>query len=282
MKNEISLSVFYSESDKYDEMISKVKKFYFPLKFNNYVIANTYRKEVYISDGGTKKLIHVPELNSEMEFSGYHDGLQTYLRNKFSETYEDDITVYFLNDTIFSHGKFRKIEKIAFIEWKIKCFFDGFICSGAKKELSVLSGFQHKPSFITELEGFSEGYINSKFFVIKNTPIQIIHEAFAINEIVVDADVLTSKYSNNIFHNDSYNVFLANWLHGKEKENSKVWYKAQPLNMGNKYFFVSKAKSIIHEHLLSLRLKNSKSKIHCLARNSFSLKVIKFLTGVKY
>ncbi|AXU94490.1 hypothetical protein CI789_04100 [Erwinia persicina] len=278
----ISVTVFYSESELYNDMIKKIKRFYFPLKFDTYVIANTYRKEVFIKDGGMEKLIPVPDLNNEMEFSGYYGGLQTYLKETLRKNVKNEISAFFLNDTVFSHGKFRKIEQIAFVEWKIKVFFRNIFYSDTNNDAPALLGFQHKPSFLTELEGFSEGYINSKFFVMKGIPLQIIDKAFALNEIVVYADVLTSKYSNNVFLNDSYNNFLANWLHGQEKENSKVWYKSQPLNDENRPYFVSKAKSIIHEHLLSLRIKNSKSKIYCLARSSFSLKVIAFLTGVKY
>lgn len=269
MGKNICVTVFYDKDLDYQYSFQLLKKMLCGIKFDAYIISNNYSNEIAILHKGEIQTIHNPELNTEMEFSGYIEGVK-FFYSRFNEKDSAEHNFYFLNDTLFKHGKLRKVERIAFWEWKIKLLLRGF-----SKSRKCMIGFKHKSIFLKNTE-MEHGYCNSKLFILYGFTLQDVITILAPKKIDVKL-VDGSVYQNNIFPSFEYCSFLHCWLHS-----DGGWYKAQELNERNKDVFLKKAKSIIHEHYMTYACKRSLIDINCMIHNSKVVALISKMTGFKY
>ncbi|AVY98477.1 hypothetical protein DAI21_12845 [Lelliottia sp. WB101] len=259
--------VCYDEDPEYKHYIKKIKSFLKWCFITDIVIVNTRLGEIVSFTNQKMAIFSNDYVNNEMEFSGYYYGLKWYIEKKFVSV-ETNQSFILLNDTILKHGKLRKIEQIAFNEWKLKNLFQ-------RLSDQTMFGFWHVSKFLqnTEMKG---GYFNSKFLAFSNLSFDKFSDLINLNNIEVKI-LPDDIYRNNIFLSKSYSVFLKKWLN----ENNG-WYKSEKINDRNKSFFESKAKSIIHEHYLSEHSKKLSIIHYCMIKNSIVAKLIMFITGFKY
>lgn len=259
--------VCYDPNPDYLSYIKKIKAFMRFLIIEDIVIVNTLLGEI-VSPSGNKLIVDSNNhLNTEMEFSGYYYGLEWY-NDKKSYSEGTGHSFILLNDTVMKHGKLRKIEQVAFSEWKIKSKFWFF-------SKPAILGFWHVSKFLkaTEME---EGYFNSKFLAFKNVSFDNFKALINLNHIKVTL-TCDNTYKNNTFISENYSLFLKHWLN-----QSDGWYKAERINDRNKLFFIAKAKSIIHEHYLSKHSKELYIKHYCMIKSSILARMIMLFTGLKY
>lgn len=259
--------VCYDQNPTYENYIKKIKSLFKSCSIKDVVIVNTCLGEIVSPSNKGFTTYTNNEINNEMEFSGYYYGLEWYSKENTASGNSNQSFVI-LNDTIFKHGKLRKIERIAFNEWKLKNLF---------RQLTkpAILGFWHTSKFLqnTEMEA---GYFNSKFLVFCNVSLENFGTLINLNNI--DVKILPDNtYRNNIFISAKYSMFLKQWLNG-----NGGWYKSEKINDRNKKKFEAKAKSIIHEHYLSKHSKELSIMHYCMIKNSIFAKLIMFFTGFKY
>lgn len=266
--------VFFNDLTCRENLTTFKKSIFKCLPLNKVVIVNTKMNNITIFDNHGKVLKETQlevSINTEMEFSGYNAGLKyLYEHGKIDKC-------IVLNDTVFSHGKFRKCEIIALIEYYIlSILFNRESKLKERKNEKIITGFKHTNEFLANYD-FSHEYVNSKFFILKNIDISDFEELNPIGHICVE--VINGKYKNNIYNYSGYNEFLSEWLNGE-----KGWYKAERLNNSNQGFFIRKAKSIVHEHFMSdpKNLDKYKIKAICIMKKSILIKLISLLIGFKY
>ncbi|EEQ8254402.1 hypothetical protein HL455_08910 [Escherichia coli] len=262
MNNFVVIYVCYGDNFNYEIINAKIRRFLAPLDIKAIVIANTKEEYIYFYDENGRTIKKYSGLNSEMEFSGYFYGVEEYFERRniknMSQSY------IFMNDTLFSHGKLRKIERLGLTEWKLRSLL-------FKIKNKEIHGFWHKSIYLRETE-LKKGYFNSKFFILHNWNFTEIKSILNLNGVVVTIND-ASHYENNIFMSDKYSRFLQRWLH-----ESDGWYKAQELNCENKKNFLKKATSIVHEHYITKFIEENRIKKHCLINNSRLAKfVMKFI-----
>lgn len=256
--------VFYNSNSAESNLEEFKQSIFYKLCLNDdIVVVNTMAGtlHMYFSHGEVK-VVNCKSLNQEMEFTGYSYGFK-FLTDEFDNVEN----CLFLNDTVFKHGKLRKCEMIALLEF---IYF--------REKLKILPkrtmiGFSHVSDFLSNVHGF-HGYINSKFFILCDFSYANFLSINPLNYIEVYND-LDANYKNNIYNTDEYNDFLTNWLH---LENG--WYKSGVLNLKNKKFYENKARSIIHEHFMSDPIHGIDKS--CMMNSSMIMKVISRLTGFKY
>ncbi|MEA5213919.1 hypothetical protein ACQ7NX_02215 [Enterobacter cloacae subsp. dissolvens] len=259
--------VCYDQNPKYENYIKKIKSFFKFCSIKDVVIVNTRLGEIVSLSSKGNTTFTNNDINSEMEFSGYYYGLEWYNKeNSISGNSNQSFII--LNDTILKHGKLRKIEYIAFNEWKLKGLF-------RRLTKPTICGFWHTSIFLHNTE-MKAGYFNSKFLAFYNVSLEKFGALINLNKIEVTI-LSDNTYRNNIFTSDKYSLFLKQWLNGKGG-----WYKSEKINERNKKLFEAKAKSIIHEHYLSKYSKELSIMHNCMIKNSIFAKLIMFFTGFKY
>lgn len=259
--------VCYDDKPNYEEHIKKIKKIFKFCFIKDIVVVNTYLGEIVSTSKDGEVILTEKSMNYEMEFSGYYHGLEWYYKEK-SICEEDNQPFIILNDTIMKHGKFRKIETVAFNEWALTTRFRHF-------SEPTIFGFWHTSTFLQNTE-MEEGYFNSKFLAFSNVSFEKFSSLINLNNIKINL-LPDNNYKNNIFISDKYSLFLKRWLN-----EDGGWYKSEKINDLNKQFFIAKAKSIIHEHYLSKQSKKFSIIHYCMIKNSLIAKLIMFLTGFKY
>lgn len=266
--------VFYNDMDCSKNFNVFKKSIFKFLALNKVVIVNTKKNHISLFNRFGDLLIETQfesSINTEMEFSGYSAGLRyLYEHEKIDEC-------IVLNDTLFSHGRFRKCEKIALIEYYISSvLFKWRDRPKGQHTEKILTGFKHSSKYLSNMPFFHE-YFNTKFFILKNFDISDFDEINPIDYISVD--VANGKYINNIYKHSSYNDFLSEWLNS-----GNGWYKSEILNDSNQNFFIRKAKSIVHEHFMSdpNNLDKLNIKSVCVMKKSKLIKIVSLLIGFKY
>lgn len=259
--------VCYDQNPNYINYIKKIKSLFRLCSIKDIVIVNTYLGEIASLSSKGLTTYTSNAINSEMEFSGYFYGLEWY-NSENSILGNSKQSFIMLNDTILKHGKLRKIERIAFNEWKLKNLFRKFT-------KPAIFGFWHTSKYLRNTE-IKEGYFNSKFLAFYNITFEKFSALINLNKIGVTI-LSDNTYRNNIFISDEYSIFLKKWLNGNDG-----WYKSEKINEQNKKFFEAKAKSIIHEHYLSKYSTELSIMHYCMIKKSIFVKLIIFFTGFKY
>nr|WP_282552665.1 hypothetical protein [Providencia stuartii] len=266
--NNVCIFVCFTQKPDVNDIINKINRVFFLLKFDVYVIANTFNNEIFIIKNKSEQItIRKTELNDEMEFSGYFYAMEKLYELEVNRNSEKD-TIFFINDTIFKHGQFRKIERISLFEWMLR-----FRLIDKKEKKAV--GFWHKSDLLNHTE-ITEGYFNSKFFIFSKITLNEATLIFALNQIMVTINE-ENNYINNVFKSEQYSIFLKKWLNNKNG-----WYKSSELTKETRNFFLKKARSIIHEHLMSKRIIDLNIKSECIVKKSRCAKLISFLTKFHY
>lgn len=237
------------------------------LGIKDLIIVNTKSKKSSILDhkGQVICSYYLPRANDEMEFSGYYEGIKLAF-DKIGNVRE----CLFLNDTVFTHGRLRKCEVIALMEYALKLKVNLM----SNKIEKNITGFLHKSEYLKDISSFHE-YINSKFFIIKNLSQCEYHRLFNIGGIDVELDLIEG-YKNNIYKDKRYGRFLHSWL------NNGGWYKSKELTNENVDLFKLKARSIIHEHYMSDPSNGIFDSRECLIKKSIIMKLISRTTGFSY
>lgn len=259
--------VCYDNKPNYEVYLKKIKRFLKLCLIRDIVIVNTCLGEIVSTTDDGIIIVANKNINYEMEFSGYYHGLEWH--NKYNSIPEkSNQSFIILNDTLLKHGKLRKIERIAFNEWK-------FVSRYLNFNSSTIYGFWHKSKFLHNTE-MKEGYFNSKLLAFHNVSFEKFSSLINLNviKVILMAD---NTYKNNIFTSDAYSLFLKQWLNEGEG-----WYKSEKINVHNKSYFEAKAKSIIHEHYLSKYSKKLSINHYCMIKKSIITKLIMYLTGFKY
>lgn len=237
------------------------KKHLFDIKKTIYIVDNSSEDRLCEIDIGINT-IYLNGSNKFWEFSGWQEGLDYELNG----LHDSQCLYIFSNDTMLFHQPYFYLKY--------------FIMRGIKRALVSDCSEPLAMGFVENCKSVASvgSYMTTFFFIINACALNRIDNKVYDQQTVADC---FNEISNSgvLFCNlpPDYINFLENWLL-KDKVSNNKWRGAEVLNTKNWIAIQGKAKSILFEHDLSVRLRSNSISISSL----FGMGVISKVTRAIY
>jgi hypothetical protein len=178
--------------------------------------------------------------NTGLEFGAYQLGLDDLRR-----THADDLPCLFANDTVGTH-------------YPITTFYLRKFSSAAQEHLgsNAIVGLVDSAPRRLELCGLhTSRWVRSNLFVMDRHALESIHNQMYVARL--DACINDSPKEEDFFADSigpSLRSHLSRWLFSGSPD---AWYKSEPLSLDNHRRMAAKARSILQELFLSMRLEGA-------------------------